>query len=180
MQTQELTGTTTPTIRKSPSLLSAIINCVPIGTTTDHVSGPRDVSREKMTQAHMSHRHAQSYLRNAGLNTINTPTLNLHDLSSLCSFLFSPTYFSFSHSHSPKPLAPQSHHSVSEEVPDPIHVRKPLQSLFRPYPKLTPHLHPYLCLQLNNLYYDIKSTFDMSTNLTLHCKHKPTFWHCRS
>lgn len=55
--------------------------------------------------------------------------------------------------------------------------RKPLQRLFRLYPKPTPHPHPYSRLHLRNPYYAIKLTFDTSTNPTLRRQLKPTFRH---
>lgn len=71
----------------------------------------------------------------------------------------------------------QPHHSMSEEAASHTYACRPLQRLFRPYPKPTPYLHLYLCLRLNNQFYKIKLMFDTSTNPMLHCLYKLTFWH---
>lgn len=68
------------------------------------------------------------------------------------------------------------HHSMSDEAVSCTYAHRPLQHLFRPYPKPTPHLYPYSRLRLNNSYYAIKALFDILTNPTLHHQHKPTFW----
>lgn len=144
-------------------------------------SRPQDVFRGKTTQAHISPKPEHFYSRNAGLNTTSTPSLNVLDQSLLRSFLLSPTHLAFLHLHSPKQvLVPQYSNFALEKAPSHTHVCKPLQRLFRPYSKPTPYLHscPHLCL--NNPYYKIRSTFDISTNLQLHCLHKPTFRHCHN
>lgn len=87
-------------------------------------------------------------------------------------------HLGFPYSSSLKPvLTPQPHHSVSNETAGHTHVRRPLQYLFRLYPRPTLHPHPYSCLCIRNLYYAVKLTFDMSTNPMLRHLHKPTFWH---
>lgn len=177
-QTSATIGTTTPTIRELPLQPSATSSCALIGTTTDLVSGSHNVFGEKTTQTHMSHEHKLFYPKNTGLNTTSIPSLNLHNQSLLHFFPLSPTHLAFPHSHYPKPiLASQPYHSVSDEAVSRTYVRKPLQCLFRPYPKPTPHSHPYPYLHLCNPYYAVKSTFNTSTNPTLCRLHKPTFQH---
>lgn len=176
IQSQELTGTTIPTIKESLSPRSATINYVPTGTTTSHAFGLQDAFGEKTTQALTSHGREHSYLKSTGSSTISIQTLNLHDLSLLHSFLLSPTLLGFPPSHSLKQVpALQYNNSASEEVAGCTCACKPLQRLFRPYLKLTPHPHLYLRLRVKNPYYEIKSMFNTSTNPQLHRLHKPTF-----
>lgn len=169
---------TTPIIKESLSPLSVTNNRAHFDTTISHASGLRDVFGEKTTLAHTSPEPEHSYPKSAGSSTISTWTLNLHDQSLLLSFPLSPTHLISPYSLSQKQVpAPQYNNSVSEEAPGYTRARKPLQRLFRPYPKLTPHPHPYLYLRLRNSYYVIKSTFNTSTNSTLHRLHKPIFRH---
>lgn len=177
-QMQELTGMTTPIIKELPLPLSAMNNRAQIGTMTEYASGPQGSSGEKTTQAPTLHEQEHSYPRNAGSSTTSIQTLNLHDQSLLLPFLLLLTHLAFSHSLSQKQVpVPRYNNSVSEEAPDRTHAHRPLQRLFRPYPKPTPHPHPYLRLRLRNPYYAIKSTFDTSTNPMLCRLHKPTFRH---
>lgn len=169
---------TTPIIKESPSPLSAMINHVPIDIMINHASRLRNIFREKTTPAHISPGLKHFYPRNIGLNTIITPTLNLYNPSPLRFFPLSPIHLAFSHSlFSKLVLAPQPHYSASEEAPGCICAYKPLQHLFKPYPKPTLHLHLHLHLHLCNPYYAIKSMFDTLTNPMLHHLHKPTFRH---
>lgn len=180
-QTQEPISTTTPIIGKSPSPPSATNNRAHTGTITKYASGSQGKLGEKTTRASTSPDPKHFYPKSVGLNTTNTPSLNLHNWSSLLSSPLSlhqpQTHLEFPHSNFQKPvLALQPHRSVSDEAGH-THARRPLQRLFRPYPKPTPHPHPYLRLRPCNPYYVIKSTFDMSTNPTLRHLYKPTFWH---
>lgn len=124
--------------------------------------------------------HESSPPKNVGLNIINTPLRPLRNRS-LLHFLpllsHQPqTYLRFPHSNSPKPvLALHPHHSMLNEVAGCTHAHRPLQHLFRPYPKPTLHPHPYPCLHLNNWFHEIKSMFDTSTNLQLRCQYKLIF-----
>lgn len=170
IQILEPIGRTILTIKESLSPRSVINNHAQTDTTTSCASGLWDIFGEKTTQAHISHGHELFYLKNAGSNTTSIPSLNLRNWSSLHSFLLLPTHLAFSHSHFQNPvLAPQPHHSMSEEVPGYIYTHKSLQHLFKPYPKLTPYLHPYLHLYLYNPYYVIKLMFNTSTNPQLYC-----------
>lgn len=178
-QTQAPTGTTTPTTEESPSPPSATNSRAPTDTTTKYASGSQGRLGETTTRAPTSLDPEYSYQKNAGLNTTSTPSQNPRDRSlphsSPLSLHQPRTHLGFPHSNSQKPvLAPQPHHSVSDKASR-TRARKPLQRLFRPYPKPTPHLHPYPRLRLRNPYYAIKSTFDTSTNPTLRRQFKPTF-----
>lgn len=167
-QTLATTNMTTLTIRKLLLPLSATSSRAPIDTMTDPASGSHDVFGEKTTQIPMLHEHECSYPKSAGLNTTSTPSLNLHDESLLHSFLLSLTLLGFPYSLSLKQiLVPRYNNFVLEEAADCTYACKLLQHLFRPYPKPTPHLHPYPCLHFRNSYYMIKSTFNTSTNPTL-------------
>lgn len=181
-QTSELTSMTTPSLRDSQQTPSAKNNCPPIATTTNHASGSRSTSGKKMTRLHTSHENISSLQKNAGPSTTSIPPQTRRSLSSPPSSLPSlrqlRTHPEFLHSTSQKPvLAPLPPRSVSDDVPNHTHARGPLQHLFRPYPKLTPHLHPHPRLRLNNPYYEIRSTFDTSTNPQLCRQYKPMFQH---
>lgn len=184
-QTLAMIGTTTPTIRELLLPLSATSNRASITTMTSHVSGSYTVFGEKTTQIPTLHGHELFYPKNAGSNITSIPSPNLLDRSSLPSSppsLHQPQTHSVSlYSTSLKPvLAPQLPCSVSDNAPNRIHIRRPLQRLFRPYPKLTPHLHLYPRLRLRNPYYTVKSIFDTSMNPMLRHPYKPTFWHCHN
>lgn len=129
------------------------------------------------------HRHKLSYPKNAGSNTTSILNLNFRDQSSSPSSLPSlpllQIHLRFPHSSFLKQvLVPLPPHFVSEETVSRTHIRRPLQHLFRPYPKPTLHPHLYPRLRLHNPYYAIKLMFDISTNLMLHRLYKPIFWHC--
>lgn len=173
---------TTLSQKDSQQIPSVRNNHVPIATIINHAFGSHDASGRKTTPPLMSVDSESSLPKNVALSTTNTPHRPLRNRSSPPSLPLSPrqppTHLGFPHSNSQKPVpAPQPHHSVSDEAADRTCARKPLQRLFRPYPKPTLHLHPYPRLCLRNPYYTIKSTFDMSTNPTLRRLHKPTFWH---
>lgn len=175
-QTPEPIGTTTSITKESLSPPSVTNNRARIDITTKSAFGSREDTGEKTIQAPTYPDPEHYYLRSAGSSTTSTQTLNLHDQSLLHSFPLSPTHPVFPHSLSQKPV-PAPQHSASEEAVGRTRARKPLQRLFRPYPKPTPHPHPYPRLRLRNPYYAIKSTFDTSTNPTLRRQYKPTFRH---
>lgn len=126
--------------------------------------------------------HKSSPPKNVSPNITNTLLRPFRNWSSPHSLLLSPcqpqTHLGFPYLNFPKPvLAPQPHHSISDKAASRTYAHKPLQRLFRPYPKLTPYPHPYPHLCLRNPYYTIKLTFNMSTNPMLCRQHKPTFRH---
>lgn len=176
MQTSATTGMTMLIIKELLLPLSAMSSRAPINAMTNPISRSHTVFGEKMTQTHMLYGLEHSYPRNVGSSTTNTRTLNLCDQSLLHSFLLSPTPLSFLHSHSLRQVpALQYSNSTSEEAPGCTCAHKPLQRLFRLYPKPTPYPHSYPPLHLRNPYYAIKSTFDTLTNLMLHRQYKLTF-----
>lgn len=168
-QTSESIGMTTLSQKDTPPTPSARNNCAPIAITTSHASEFYNTSGKKMTRLHTLHENASLLQKNAGPSTTSTPHQTLLNQSSSLSLPLSlsrpPTHLEFPHLNSLKPVpAPQPHHSISDVTAGCTHARRPLQRLFRPYPKPTPHLHPYPCLHLNNPYYKIRSMFDTSTN----------------
>lgn len=154
---------------RTPSVIS---NLASTGTTTNPTFGSHNASEKKMTRVHMSHGHRSSPPKNIGLHTTNTLGQALPNPNSLPSSPLSPhqlqTHLRFPHSNYLKQvLAPRLHHSILDDVPSRTHTHRPRQHLFKPYLKLTPHSHRYPRLRLNNPYYEIRSTFDMSTNSQL-------------
>lgn len=182
MQTQKPTGTTTPNLRDTLKSLSATNNLALTGTMTNPSSGSCSTFGTKTTRVHMSHTYESSPSKNVGPNTTNTLLRPLRSRNSLPSSPLlprqPPTHLGFPPSNSLKPiLASQPHHSVSDVIVGHTHIRKPLQHLFKLYPKPTPHPYPYPRLCLRNSYYTIKSMFDISINPMLYHQHKLTFWH---
>lgn len=184
-QMQEPIGTTTLNQRdilRSPSAKSSPAR---IDTTTNPTSGSHSTSGKKTTRVHTSHVHESSPLKNVGQSITNIPLRPLRNQSSQPSSPLSPrqppTHFGFPHSNSSKPVPVlQPHHSVSDVTVDRTYACRPLQHLFRPYSKPTPHPHLYPRLRLHNPYYAVKSTFDTSTNPTFRRLHKLTFRHCHN
>lgn len=181
-QTQELTSITMLSWRDTLRTLSATNSRVPIDTTTNCASGSRDASERKTTPPLTSSESKPSLWKNAGSSTTSIPPRTHQSLSSPPSSLPSPCqpqlHLGSLHSTFQKPvLVPLLSHSMSNDAPNCTYVYRPLQHLFRPYPKPTPHPHPYPCLCLRNPYYMIKSMFDTSTNPMLRRLYKPTFRH---